>query len=269
MSFYTKANFAATTIDGNITNSATSLSVASGAGAKFPSSGTFVCVIWHSTFASPDLDSNAEIIEVTARSTDAFTIVRGREGTSGHAWSTGDRIACNDTAGTWTQLYTVWDVTSEASDYSMSVGETVKVTYSADTSVPLNVATTAGKYEMTIIGKGNTVPGDWGAPTLQPNNTTVTDAFAYAYYGNVTPGTGVTNCFVVASGYVIESFSHISTITVSKGVLSHFIGRGPDDSLLVQNFHTAWEDESTEWTSLGTLVFPTAQSGTVFIRRVA
>jgi len=81
-------NNAATTLATGITNSATSLTVSAGAGALFPtSSGSdyFYCTLANSSGA-------IEIIKVTTRSTDTFTIVRGQDGTSGQAWNSGDKV---------------------------------------------------------------------------------------------------------------------------------------------------------------------------------
>jgi len=81
-------NNAATTLASGITNIATSLTVATGDGAEFPTlagSQYFYCTIANNAGA-------VEIIKVTARSTDTFTIVRGQDGTSGTAWSAGDKV---------------------------------------------------------------------------------------------------------------------------------------------------------------------------------
>lgn len=80
-------NNASTTLASGITNSATSLTVATGTGALFPSlSGGDV---FYATLAS---GSTYEIVKVTARSTDTFTIVRAQDGTSAAVWSTGDLV---------------------------------------------------------------------------------------------------------------------------------------------------------------------------------
>ena len=79
---------AATTLASGITNSATTLTVASGTGTLFPSptgSQYFYCTL-------ANLAGTVEVIKVTARSTDTFTIVRGQDGTSAVAWNTGDKV---------------------------------------------------------------------------------------------------------------------------------------------------------------------------------
>ena len=81
-------NNAATTLASGISNVATSLTVAAGTGAEFPTlagSEYFFCTIANNA-------GSVEIIKVTARSTDTFTIVRGQDGTAGAAWSSGDKV---------------------------------------------------------------------------------------------------------------------------------------------------------------------------------
>lgn len=89
------ANNAASKLAGNIASTDTSLSVRAGDGVLFPSiSGSqyFTCTL-------VDLAGNLEIIKVTARSADVFTIERAQEGTSGRAFSVGDVISHRFTAG--------------------------------------------------------------------------------------------------------------------------------------------------------------------------
>ena len=80
------ANNASTTLASGVTNSATSISVASASG--FPS-------ISGSQFFYVTLDdaTNIEIVKVTGVSGTTFTIVRGQDDTSGTAFSTGTVVA--------------------------------------------------------------------------------------------------------------------------------------------------------------------------------
>lgn len=87
-------NNATTTLASGITNVATILTVASGGGAKFPTlsgSDTFYATLANSS-------GTVEIVQVTARSTDTFTIVRGQDGTTAVAWLTGDKVELRPTA---------------------------------------------------------------------------------------------------------------------------------------------------------------------------
>lgn len=70
--------------------SGTSLVVGAGQGTRFPAP-PFNAVIWPS--GSSPLSSNAEIVRVTAISTDTFTITRTQESTSARTVVVGDQIA--------------------------------------------------------------------------------------------------------------------------------------------------------------------------------
>jgi len=97
------ANFATSTIAdvGGIAAGDLALNVASGHGdAKFPSltgSQYFLCVL-------VDASANREIVKVTARSGDAFTIERAQEGTIARAYSQGDKVELRATKGTFEAL---------------------------------------------------------------------------------------------------------------------------------------------------------------------
>lgn len=91
---YRHKNLARSTLSAGITSGATSFSVATGEGAKFPQ-GLHYVTIWDSTtYGSADLDPNAEIIKISSRSSDTFTVAtsgRGFDGTSAAAHNTGGK----------------------------------------------------------------------------------------------------------------------------------------------------------------------------------
>jgi parallel beta-helix repeat protein len=79
--FLTKKNNAKSTITDNpLTSGATTLNVRSGDGAKFPAA-PFQATLYTTDAAL------GEIVKITAKSTDAFTIVRAQEGTSAQSWA--------------------------------------------------------------------------------------------------------------------------------------------------------------------------------------
>jgi hypothetical protein len=87
-------NNATTTLASGINSSATSLTVATGTGALFPSlSGSDVFYV---TLAN--LTGTVEIVKVTARSSDTFTIVRAQDNTTATSWTTGDKVELRPTA---------------------------------------------------------------------------------------------------------------------------------------------------------------------------
>lgn len=83
-------NFAKSTLASGITSGATSLTVATGTGARFPAV-PFNASIWDTSIPDPSDDANAEVVRVTAIATDTFTITRGQEGTTGVAHNTGGK----------------------------------------------------------------------------------------------------------------------------------------------------------------------------------
>ena len=70
-------NNATTTIPNGVSSTATSLTVAAGTGVKFPILGTGDT--FYLTLA--DVNGNFELVQVTARTDDVMTIVRGQSGT--------------------------------------------------------------------------------------------------------------------------------------------------------------------------------------------
>lgn len=93
------ANNAQTVLAAGISSTATSLTVSTGTGTLFPSpvSGTSFFKL---TLIDAATGSLTEIVHVTARAGDVFTIQRGQEGTVPRAWSANDIAANMMTAGT-------------------------------------------------------------------------------------------------------------------------------------------------------------------------
>ena len=105
--FNVVVNLAKSTLAADITNVATSMAVAAGEGAKFPSTYPYNL--------SLDIEASREIVKVTNRSTDTFTIVRAQEGTSAAAHSAGVRVALDVTAKLITDLDTAVNAIENAS----------------------------------------------------------------------------------------------------------------------------------------------------------
>jgi hypothetical protein len=85
------------TLAAGINSSATSITLTTGQGARFPtlSAGDY----FYATLV--DTSNNLEIVKCTARSTDVLTVVRAQEGTTARSYSTGDRIEIRITAATF------------------------------------------------------------------------------------------------------------------------------------------------------------------------
>ena len=87
-------NNAVATLSASINSTATTITVASGQGALFPtlSTGDY----FYATII--DSSNNIEIVKVTARSTDSLTVVRAQESTTGRSFVGGDSISLRVTA---------------------------------------------------------------------------------------------------------------------------------------------------------------------------
>lgn len=90
------------TLNAGINSSATTIVLASGQGARFPSLGAGD--YFYATLI--DTSNNLEIVKVTARSTDTMTVVRAQDGTTARAYSTNDRFELRPTAVMFTELIT-------------------------------------------------------------------------------------------------------------------------------------------------------------------
>ncbi len=83
--------------------SGTSIVVASGDGAKFPAA-PFNATVWPT--ASNPTTANAEIVRVTAISTDILTVTRAQESSTARTVVVGDQIAATVTVKTLTDIET-------------------------------------------------------------------------------------------------------------------------------------------------------------------
>lgn len=103
------ANNASTLLVSDISAASTTLQVSTGTGDLFPSpvSGTSYFKV---TLTSLAAGKAKEIVHVTSRSGDTFTITRGQEGTDAAAWGSGSSVANLFTAGTFSNLAQAKDV---------------------------------------------------------------------------------------------------------------------------------------------------------------
>ncbi|MCK9622884.1 MAG: hypothetical protein M0R47_20405 [Methylobacter sp.] len=99
-------NNAAGLLNASIASTDLSLTLQSGQGAEFPAVGgsDFFLVTLFSLVGSVEV--NHEIIKVTARVGDTFTIVRGQEGTNPGNWSVGTNVQLRVTAGALSSFIT-------------------------------------------------------------------------------------------------------------------------------------------------------------------
>jgi hypothetical protein len=101
-------NNAASALSANITNSETTIALATGQGDRFPTLGAgdyfYATII--------DTAGQLEIVKVTARTGDSLTVVRGQDGTTAKAFSTNDRFELRPTAALFNDKADTEDVTA-------------------------------------------------------------------------------------------------------------------------------------------------------------
>ena len=97
------ANNAYSILANSISDSVTTINIAPGTGSRFPSptgNQFFRLTITGATLPN----SSIEIVYVTSRSTDALTVIRGREGTAAQSWSVNDLCANEPTKEMFNQF---------------------------------------------------------------------------------------------------------------------------------------------------------------------
>jgi len=167
MSLYQFTNNAETTLGSALSPTATTITVATGAGAKFPtlSAGQFfTATLWASgsTTGVPN-----EIVKVTARSGDTMTVVRAQEGTTAQQWEVGDTFANYPTAAFYNGLIDLTAIQQQASNYAVDSGTAnagvialnpAVTSLTALVGVPIRVlkqnAANTGAYTLNVNGLG-------------------------------------------------------------------------------------------------------------------
>lgn len=212
--FYARENNARTTITNNpLAVGGTSITLATGTGALFPSSGTWLATLWDDTTYpdDPTSDPNMEVVLVTSRSSDTLTVTRAQSGTSDVQHASGSTIgllvmdealdqhetAINDLE---TVAYrTGWVAMGVTLTYSSVDDPTGVVTSSADISAILSVGmrikftnNAATVYGIVTAISGTTItflheidPSDSLALNLMQNSAITAPFFSYnkAPYG--------------------------------------------------------------------------------------
>jgi hypothetical protein len=111
-------NNANATLAAGINSSATSITLTSGQGARFPT--LTASDYFYATLI--DTSNNLEIVKCTARSTDVLTVVRGQESTTARAYVTGDRIEIRLTAQTFIDAVNEIGPTQVSDEVNSSTG---------------------------------------------------------------------------------------------------------------------------------------------------
>jgi hypothetical protein len=215
------ANFAKSTLGGNITDVATVLTVASaGDAALFPSTGTMRCVIWSGSLATPMQDTTREFVTMTFSSGVTFDpVVRGRESTSGKAWSTGDCIALVISAGKINELEA--DINTASGHLDQDVKQASSPTFVGETlsglteSLPVFTGASKELVSKSVADTLTALFGAWTTPAFNAADFTATGSMTWT----VAAGDVITYAYFIAGKIMFLIFS-IGTTTVG-GTLSY------------------------------------------------
>ena len=115
------ANNAKTTLASGITSTQTTISVAPGTGAMFPSPVLGVSY-FKLTLVSAASATVYEVCTCTGRSGDTLTVIRGQEGTSGQPFILNDIVGQYDTAGTMGDLVQSGQLQAQTYQYGIAAG---------------------------------------------------------------------------------------------------------------------------------------------------
>ncbi len=218
------------TLASSINTSATSITVASGHGARFPSLSTGD--YFYATLI--DASNNLEIVKVTARSSDVLTVTRAQDNTSARAYGAGDRIELRVTAAVLGEVTDIYNsVTAETGYFALPSGTTAQRPGSAQSGWSRFNSTT-GSLEFfdgtswiatnlipTISAiSGNLYPGLTTTITLTVTNGTDTldvkileGSTLHATVEDVTNSSGTVSVVIPSAAF--NNFSGGDTITFS------------------------------------------------------
>jgi len=214
------SNNAFATLATGINSSATSITVASGQGARFPT--LTASDYFYATLV--DTSNNLEIVKCTARSTDVLTVVRAQESTTARAYSTGDRIEIRITAQTFLDATSLPSQTGNSGKFLTTNGTdpswgAVSIT---PTAVSDQTNSSTGYFDLP---SGTTAqrPASPAAGMIRHNTTTgyveYWDTGTSQWLGiGAFAATGGT--ITTAGSYTYHTFTSSGSLTVSAGAKS-------------------------------------------------
>ena len=171
----------------------------------------------------------------------------------------------------------VW---TSGADLVLGIGQSATASFTSATSMPLHIACGDGQiYEIEIVGSYTPAAAAAENPILEPNNSTpVTNSFNFQY-GVQTQSTIVgdhaeaiaNNGFLLAAGQasLLNAQATIFTSTATKRSSTHFSSYNTAPNYASGWADSTWNDTTTVWSSIGTIIMPNAWTGTITVRRVA
>jgi hypothetical protein len=172
-----------------------------------------------------------------------------------------------------TRRFTRIDLTNASEDYLLKVGEEAYISFNNVSSIPLRIATTNDTfYELHLLNSNPRTDVIYGRVRLFPNNTTYNEFCISVVYRapsafNTIYETTETGFYLGAS--FIVAFALIINQKQYKNVrsISNLYGRSDYNPLYLEA-STDWRNTTTEWTSLGTIVYPAPAKGEIIVRRL-
>jgi hypothetical protein len=175
-------------------------------------------------------------------------------------------------------LYGPIDLSSATEDYLLKPGEIAFIDFSSQLTVFLHITTEEGIYDIDMVTTDQATAKD--GFILYANNTSYDTAFlGTLVYTDFVPGTGsanLANWHQQDGGFWISGGTGYFTCRVSTYTkMKSLVGEGfmtkvlnNDTNRRQTNQSDYWDDASTAYTSLGKLVFPSAQSGRIVVKRI-
>jgi hypothetical protein len=171
-------NNATSTLASGIASGDLSLTVASGQGALFPTLGGgdyFYCTL-------SNVANTIEIVKVTARSTDTFTIVRAQDNTTASAFVTGDKVELRLVAAVLSNTAILDQTNVFSAAQTVNINGTVGATTPAAATVTTLTASADSSFTSTgalSISKGTTGQRPTPASGMLRFNTTSVEFEGY------------------------------------------------------------------------------------------
>lgn len=209
---YLAKNNAYSTLAGSLTNVATSLTVQTGHGDRFPA----VTSPNYTMVTLEDASGNREIVKVTARTaaSDLMTIVRAQENTAARSWAAGDIVELRFTAGVMESVINATDMhTADTAD--------------AHAASAISNAPTGNLTATTVQGALNELQSDIDArataAALTAHITDATDVHAASAITNTPSGNLLAT---TVQGAIDELQSDIDTRVTPAGSVSSLANAG-------------------------------------------
>lgn len=213
------SNNGASTLASGISNVATSLTLATGQGALFPSptGGDYFLLTLIGVVAGAE--TSWEIVRVTARATDVLTIVRAQEATVAATWATGTKAELRATAGTLTAKQ---DVLSAGTGLTLTGTVVALATPVSAANGGTGVTTSTGSGDNVLSTSPTLITPALGTPTALVGTNITGTAAAFNINGTVGATTPAAGAFT--------SVNYTGTLTGGTGVVNLGSGQLVKDS---------------------------------------